>query len=247
MSQSSDPASLFDLPGVAPGNNYEHSIPASIDRGAESRNASYDRIADELPERRRLIYALIAGTGRSGITLDEIAAKTNRPANSFSGRVTELVAAGLVIRLNEARPTRSGGTAKVLIARVYATPDEIHASSTTVIRPDRQPSAPCRKESTMPVVNELPDGLTRRRTPRDQSGHPMTAGVQYLINGRRVLCFEDNAGELFVQNCHPIGTAVIGSRPQHILTLPAQGLRVQRTDAMDIDDNDDASKGGELT
>jgi len=201
-------------------------------RGRESRNDQHAAIESEMPDRRRFILALIRGSAGVGVTLDEIAAATGKPANAFSGRVTELVASGHVIRTAMTRPTRFGGTAKVVVA------SEFYQSIFS------RPSQPCKPKdapamTTLSKTNEQPDGLTRTTTPRDKFGEPMAAGLQYRVGKTRVLCFDAEDGELYLQPCHAIGTLVPDTRPQHVLTMPAGALQITRIDPMT--DEGDAS------
>jgi len=93
--------------------------------------------------------------------------------------------------------------------------------------------------TTLSKTNEQPDGLTRTTTPRDQFGEPMAAGLQYRVGKTRVLCFDAEDGELYLQPCHAIGTLVPDTRPQHVLTMPAGALQITRIDPMT--DEGDAS------
>lgn len=232
MAQNTESMSLFD---------YASSIPASLDRGTESRNEAYDRIASELPERRRVVYARVVATGERGLTVDELSAAMHVPPNAVSGRITELVQLGLVVRTDIGRQTRSGSFAKVVVARPFVTAEQLAYQAKQPFS-KLSPVSDSRKDSnvstTYQTANDQPDGLTRNTVPRDQFNQPLCAGAQYLVNGKRVLCFDNDSGDLFIQHCHPIGTALIGSRPQSVFDLPPMGVQIERSNAMDVDDDE---------
>lgn len=89
---------------------------AGRDHGKQSRDEQYQAIVSELPERELIWLDRIVAVGPLGITLDELSAEYHQSANKFSGRITSLKAKHLVQHTEERRPTRSGGTASVIVA-----------------------------------------------------------------------------------------------------------------------------------
>ena len=75
---------------------------------------------------------------------------------------------------------------------------------------------------------DLPDADTGPESPRDASGCSLQPGSMYRVDGRRVMCFEDDC-QLFVQACSAAGNAVMGSRPERVQELPAR-VRIVRVD-----------------
>ncbi|TWU18024.1 hypothetical protein [Allorhodopirellula heiligendammensis] len=205
------------------------SVPAvqvSQQRGRDSRDATYYENLEDMPERRRAVYLRVLATGHGGMTLDELSVAMDRPPNAISGRVTELVAAGRLIRTERKRPTRSGGSACVLVSLPFVS--EVSPAGrdpergVTSSEPESETMA-----TTMTRENELPDGLTRRSVPCLENGEAMIAGELYWVNRRRVLCFEGEDGELWMQPLLvSLGPDPEG-RPQRVLELPPRGVRIE--------------------
>ena len=86
--------------------------------GNAESDAAHDRIArtGSAAADREQVYRIIKSSGYAGMTLDEVCAELDRPANALSGRVTELLAAGRLMRSGRKRATRSGCMAGVLVA-----------------------------------------------------------------------------------------------------------------------------------
>lgn len=84
--------------------------------GSPESATAFERIAEKLPEARAKVYRHITQTGPSGLTADELSAKTGIPVNALSGRFTELKVEGLIHKV-ESRATRSGGTAAAYAAK----------------------------------------------------------------------------------------------------------------------------------
>lgn len=78
--------------------------------------AAHEKIAETLPAVRAEVYGMITLAGASGLTADELSAKTGIPVNALSGRFTELKADGLIHKVGT-RPTRSGGRAAAYAAK----------------------------------------------------------------------------------------------------------------------------------
>lgn len=78
--------------------------------------AAFERIAETLSVARAEVYRMITLAGSSGLTADELSAKTGIPVNALSGRFTELKADDLIHKVGT-RPTRSGGTAAAYAAK----------------------------------------------------------------------------------------------------------------------------------
>lgn len=89
-----------------------------ITEGIQSRNDTYDRIKSDLPRARHYWLSLIVDAGSDGVTAFELSEQTDIPQNVFSGRITELVAAGQVVRTKRRRPTMKS-TASVIVATEF--------------------------------------------------------------------------------------------------------------------------------
>jgi hypothetical protein len=106
----------------------ELEFPAGSQDAETSVDAAANLDAEELTRRRLKVLRCFAVAGRSGRTADEVVAILNGPANSWAPRVTELLQAGLIDRLDGKdgrgylrRRTRSGGTAFVHVISARGT------------------------------------------------------------------------------------------------------------------------------
>lgn len=79
-----------------------------------SRDAAIAK-AEKIAAERSACHRAVVRSGEHGMTWDECAAALGLPIAS-SGRFTELVASGLIVRTARRRPTRSGRTAAVHVA-----------------------------------------------------------------------------------------------------------------------------------
>jgi hypothetical protein len=174
-----------------------------VDQGKQSRNETYQAVVDKHHGDRSLWYTRIVTAGPRGVTLDELSAMYDTPANRISGRITELAELRLVVRTSERRETRASlPTRKITAAVIVATS---YLSTGT----------------PKPMATEyMPDQVTSARLPRDKSGNHIEAERTYLVSKRgmksvRVRVFEADC-ELFCQEVWESGKPVGGSRPQRI-------------------------------
>ncbi|MEM9367363.1 MAG: hypothetical protein AAGD07_15335 [Planctomycetota bacterium] len=246
-----DQPSLFDEPAVVMGSPTTRRQ-VSERRGHAARDEQHAAKQSTTSRDREEVFARVVAAGTRGTTLDYIAAAMKRPPNALSGRVTELVAAGRVFRTAEKRTTRAGGSAGVLVAvgdqgerrKVEGDREEVCVDGSVSVhlgdlhRQSGRGSAPVQlgDESgergdgmiAMKAPVDLPDADTGPESPRDASGCSLQPGSMYRVDGRRVMCFEDDC-QLFVQACSAAGNAVMGSRPERVQELPAQ-VRIVRVD-----------------
>lgn len=61
----------------------------------ETQLAAWQEVQDELPEKRRIVFQMIARHER-GVTLFQLVNLLNWPVNSISGRLTELERSGRI-------------------------------------------------------------------------------------------------------------------------------------------------------
>jgi hypothetical protein len=78
--------------------------------------AALRQIAPGKERARREILQFAIQQGEKGITTDEVADWKQVPPNAISGRISELKALQLLIPTNRRRPTKSGCSARVLVA-----------------------------------------------------------------------------------------------------------------------------------
>lgn len=78
--------------------------------------AAHRKIAESKAESRNRVLAFAVSRGALGITTDEVAEHFNVPPNAVSGRISELKVLGKLIPTDRRRPTRSGCSARVLVA-----------------------------------------------------------------------------------------------------------------------------------
>lgn len=197
--QFRDQPSLFEQP-MSP-------IHVPADQGKQSRDETYREVRETHDRQRQTWLMRIIAAGRRGVTLDELSARHNVPASAFSGRVTELKDAGLVVRTGERRPTRAGKSAAVIVAKQFFIDNGgepgsvVDRSADRISAPAAAPvaSAPGRPAVTSDV---MPDQLTNAGTVRDRRGRPLEAERWYRVstpgsNGSvRVKVYEDEQGNL---------------------------------------------------
>lgn len=193
---------------------FDAAVVTMSDEGERSRNETYrEDVLPEVSQKQKLIMARIIAAGSKGMTLDQLSAQMHVPANALSGRVTELVRLGRVQHTKERRRTRAGSTASVIVASEFSSQPTL---------PTFQDHPTPNETNAMPTSSEaMPDQLTCLKRPRDQCGDRIEANTQYLINGCRVLCYEDDKGSMFIQKCTRGGTRLPGSTPQPMELLPA--------------------------
>lgn len=80
--------------------------------------AAYAAMVDNLPHRRREVWASIKYLGKA--TRQEVVTHSGIPINSVTGRVRELLDAGLVCECGQTQPTRKGQTPCALLRVVDA-------------------------------------------------------------------------------------------------------------------------------
>lgn len=79
--------------------------------------AAHKKVAPSKSETRRLIHLWALSRGEHGITADEAAEHFDCSHNHVAPRITELLADKLLVRTDERRKTRSGSSARVLVAK----------------------------------------------------------------------------------------------------------------------------------
>jgi hypothetical protein len=85
-------------------------------RGAETSVLAHEKIKAHKSKQREKVYEFIRACANRGATVDEIAAAWGVGSNQVSGRVTELLRDGLIVRDGKTtRPTRSNCSASVLV------------------------------------------------------------------------------------------------------------------------------------
>lgn len=193
---ASKPASPSDGPPAVP-----------ADQGEQSRDETYRDVRTTHDLQRQKWLVRIMAAGRHGVTLDELSARHGVPPNTFSGRITELKNAGLVVRTGERRPTRAGSTAAVIVAAEFLhrsrhSPSAVGQSSTAPDTDTPSDTNPHDSTSEAPMASEiLPDQLTNTSTPRDTSGRPLEPERWYRVSQRggravRVKVYEDEQANL---------------------------------------------------
>lgn len=106
----------------------ELEFPANHREPETSRDAAAALDAEELTRRRMSVLACIAAAGRFGRTADEVVATLGGSPNTWAPRVTELLQAGYIDRLDGKdgrdylrRKTRAGATAFVHVINAAGT------------------------------------------------------------------------------------------------------------------------------
>lgn len=121
---STDQLSLFSSasapPAAMPARNFDQrDICANRHGGNPQSKAANCRVGYTKAEQRRHVLTFIQVRGALGATTDEVAAGMGKPPNAVSGRLTELKAAGLIVKCGTRR-TRSGCSAGVFVDASFA-------------------------------------------------------------------------------------------------------------------------------
>lgn len=184
--------------------------PASTpDEGIRSRNDNLAAQRPRMPKSRQLWLSRIILAGPRGTTLHELSQRYSVAPNTFSGRVTELVNAGLVVRTQLRRPTDNGSANVFVAAEYYSAGPSDDATSPPAASTGHRPPADARS-SRAAAGDYLPDQLTAPSQPRTTGGDLVTAGRCYALYDSagglmagRVNVREDDAGDLHVYRIDP--------------------------------------------
>lgn len=99
---------LFDAPPAAtPTTRIARPV---VDQGRAHSREVHQRIAPRLPSDRQAVLDVIRNAGTRGATLFELSEALRKQPHEISGRITELVQAGLVIRPGHKRKSPAGRT-----------------------------------------------------------------------------------------------------------------------------------------
>lgn len=106
-----DQPTLFDTPPA--------SAPTRplVDQGPAHRREVLERITPRLPHDRQAVLDVIRRAGTRGVTGHEIAQALGKHHHEISGRISELVQSGLVIRPGHKRQSATGRTYLVVFDR----------------------------------------------------------------------------------------------------------------------------------
>ncbi len=201
-----DQPSLFDAP-PAPVTAPVDRVPT--DQGKQSRDETYREVRETHDLQRQKWLVRIMAAGRRGVTLDELSARFNVPANSFSGRITELKDLGSVVRTGERRPTRAGKSAAVIVAADFFRGHPAPGNDDRFDNGGEPTGSGCGgeipgalEEDAVSKCDVMPDQLTNSGTVRDSQGRPLEPGRRYSISQRgggavcRVQVYEDEQSNL---------------------------------------------------
>lgn len=111
--QYRDQPTLFDSPAPTPTTRIARPV---VDQGPAHSREVHERIAPRLPSDRQAVLDVIRNAGTRGVTGYEIAEALRKHHHEISGRISELVQAGLVIRPGHKRQT-NGRTYLVVFDR----------------------------------------------------------------------------------------------------------------------------------